>query len=370
MDGDAGRKNWAPPPENEERGAKFGRLTVFSVDDVDTARPRDYLLKGIISRGEMSLWVGPPKCGKSFLMLHIAYLLSLGRSVFGLRVKPTKVLYVAAEGEGGIVNRIKALRDKYGPSPNIHFIAQPADLLHDTGHKNDLLLAIKACDADLVLLDTLSRLMAGGDENSPQDMGTFVRNVSELIHETGAHIAVVHHGTKANNGSGSNPRGHSSLTGADDCLVEVTKHEDGTRTARIVHAKDDVDGRSFGFQLEQMNLGIDDDGDPITTLLVAEDAKTSAERNKQASLTDNEKIALRTLDQAFKADAILAIVGDDDRERPVVRLSDWRSWFYREGLPGEDQDTKKKAFQRVRNSLLAKGRIATRDDFVWRPEVW
>jgi RecA-family ATPase len=63
----------------------------------------------------MSLWVGPHKCGKSFLMLHIAYLLSLGRSVFGLRVRPTKVLYVAAEGEGGIVNRIKALRDKYGP---------------------------------------------------------------------------------------------------------------------------------------------------------------------------------------------------------------------------------------------------------------
>ena len=50
------------------------------------------------------------------------------------------------------------------------------------------------------MLDTLSRLLAGGDENSPQDMGTFVRNVAELHHNNKAHIAIVHHGTKATNG--------------------------------------------------------------------------------------------------------------------------------------------------------------------------
>jgi hypothetical protein len=48
-----------------------------------------------------------------------------------------------------------------------------------------------------------------------------------------------------------------------------------------------------------------------------------------------------------------------------VRESDWRQWFYREGKPGESQDTKKKAFQRVRDSLLAKDRIGSRDNFVW-----
>ena len=55
----------------------------------------------LISPAEISVWVGPPKCGKSFLLLYLAYMLSLGRSVFGCRVKATKVLYVAAEGEGG-----------------------------------------------------------------------------------------------------------------------------------------------------------------------------------------------------------------------------------------------------------------------------
>jgi hypothetical protein len=77
------------------RGIKHGNLTVFSVTDLDTASPRGYLLKGIMAPGELSLWVGPPKCGKSFLMLHIAYLLSLCQPVFGRRVKRTRVLYVA-----------------------------------------------------------------------------------------------------------------------------------------------------------------------------------------------------------------------------------------------------------------------------------
>ena len=49
---------------------------------------------------EISLWVGLPKCGKSFLLLYIAYMLSLGLDVFERRVKQTKVLYVAAEGAG------------------------------------------------------------------------------------------------------------------------------------------------------------------------------------------------------------------------------------------------------------------------------
>jgi hypothetical protein len=39
--------------------------------------------------------------------------------------------------------------------------------------------------------------------------------------ETGAHVAIVHHGNKASNGT--NPRGHSLLIGADDALIEVVK---------------------------------------------------------------------------------------------------------------------------------------------------
>ena len=93
------------------------------------------------------------------------------------------------------------LRDRYGPSENFNFIAQPADLLHDDGNKLEVIDAAVACGAQLIVLDTLNRLMAGGDENSSQDMGGFIRNVAHIRHQTKAHIAIVHHGTKASNGN-------------------------------------------------------------------------------------------------------------------------------------------------------------------------
>lgn len=350
------------------RGRAFGRLLVLGIADLETSIPRDYYLKGLISPGETSIWVGPPKCGKSFLLLHVAYLLSLGRSVFGRRAKKATVLYVAAEGEGGIANRIRALRDRHGSSADFHFIAQPADLLHADGHLGDLEKAALACGAQLIVLDTLSRMMAGGDENSSTDMGSFIRNVAELRHLSGAHVAIVHHGTQAT--GGAKPRGHGSLTGADDALIEVAKLADGTRTATIIHAKDDADGDRFGFKLEPTSLGTDPDGDPITTLTVTELTEPGEAPGKAVRLTDNEQIALTCLDRAIAAEAVLATVGDNFEERRVATAASWRAWFYQKGKPDESQDTRLKAFTRARDGLIAKGRVACQDSFVWRPEVW
>jgi hypothetical protein len=331
------------------------------MDDLDTSPPRSYLLKGLISPGEISIWVGAPKCGKSFLLLHVSYMLSLKRSVFGRRVKQATVLYVAAEGEGGIAGRIRALRARYGPSSAFHFIAQPADLLHHDGDLDHLVEAARAIGATLIVLDTLSRLMAGGDENSPVDMGTFVKNVVSLRERTAAHVGIVHHGTKASNGT--SPRGHSSLTGADDALIEVAKLDNGSRVATVVHAKDDADGDRFGFTLERVELGTDEDGDPIATLIVNESSE--APPPQRARLSDNLQIGLKTLHAAMKANAFLVNVGDGGPDRPAVAETDWRGWFYREGKPGENDETKRKAFRRIVDGLQAKGLIGCRDGFVW-----
>ena len=199
-------------------------------------------------------------------------------------------------------------------------------------------------------------------------MGSFIRNVAELRHLSGAHIAIVHHGTQATNGS--KPRGHGSLTGADDALIEVAKLADGTRTATVVHAKDDADGDRFGFKLEPANLGTDPDGDPITTLTVTALTEPGEAPGKAVRLTDNEQIALACLDRAIAAEAVLATVGDNFEERRVATATSWRAWFYQKGKPDESQDTKLKAFNRARDGLIAKGRVTCQDSFVWRPETW
>jgi putative DNA primase/helicase len=356
------------PDKPGPRGEMHGRLLVLGISDLDTAPSRDYFLKGLISPGEMSIWVGAPKCGKSFLLLYVAYMLSLGRSVFGRRVKPTKVLYVAAEGEGGIAKRVRALRNKYGPSANFHFIAQPIDLLRNGGHKLEVIDAATAVGAQLIVVDTLNRALAGGDENSPQDMGTFVTNASDIKHHTGAHVAIIHHGTKASNGS--TPRGHGSLEGADDALIEVAKLEDGSRVATVIHTKDDADGMRWGFKLDVVELGTDDDGDPITTLIVVESAGPPDRNERKPKPSADQQVALQCLERVMRDEATTATVGDNHEARPVVTEIAWRREYYSVAKPGETQDSKSQAFRRAVDGLQAKGIIASQDGFVWRPSVW
>jgi RecA-family ATPase len=70
----------------------------------------------------------------------------------------------------------------------------------------------------LVVIDTLARAMAGGNENASEDMGAFVRNVDRVRSATSAHTMIVHHSGK-NKAAGA--RGHSSLRAATDTEIEI-----------------------------------------------------------------------------------------------------------------------------------------------------
>jgi AAA domain len=353
-----------PDPTQPARGTLHGRLLVLGMDDIDTAPPRDYLLKGIISPNEISIWVGPPKCGKSFLLMYVAYKLALGQRVFGLRVKPTKVLYVAAEGEGGIAKRLQALRGRYGRAENFHYIAQPIDLMRDGGHSQEVITAANAVGAQLIIVDTLNRALAGGNENGPEDMGAFICNVAEIRTKTRAHIAIIHHGTKASDGR--DPRGHGSIEGADDALIGVQKLNNGIRIATLIHSKDDADGIVWAFKLEMVDLGTDDDGDPITTLIVQETNETAVSNAAKPKPNGKESIALGILQRCINDSQVMIQVGDS--ERACITIEAWRAAYFAEANPdAENTKTKVQAFRRAVTGLQEKALIGARDGFVWRP---
>ena len=96
------------------------------------------------------------------------------------------------------------------------------------------------------------------------------------------------------------------------------------------------------------------------------DGLVAAARKRDAPTEGNanERIALRCLDQAMKADAILAPVLEGGAEGMAVREADWRGWFY-QGMPDADQEIRRQAFTRAMAGLLAKGQIGSRDGFVW-----
>jgi hypothetical protein len=108
------------------------------------------------------------------------------------------------------------------------------------------------------------------------------------------------------------------------------------------------------------------DGDPITTLIVNEKTEAPPRTEQERPLQDNQKIALDCLDKALKASGTTATVGEDFEERKVTTVSEWKKWFEQEGKPGDSSDTKRKAFDRARDALIAKGKVAAQCDLVFR----
>jgi hypothetical protein len=79
-------------------------------------------------------------------------------------------------------------------------------------------------------------------------------------------LAVHHAGKDASKGS----RGWSGIKAAADAQIEVLRHEDGQREIHLEKMKDGEDGVRFGFKLETVEIGTDEDGDRITSCVAVE----------------------------------------------------------------------------------------------------
>jgi hypothetical protein len=142
----------------------------------------------------------------------------------------------------------------------------------------------------MVVIDTLNGVIGGGEENNSSTMGALISACKSIAQRTGAHVALVHHCTKA--GTDGGPRGHGSLEAAVDVAVAVN----GTSTSplRSFQTRKVKDGEDLGraFALELVTLGVDQDGDEITTLVVRE-ADTPVERRKK--LAENQERLLKDI---------------------------------------------------------------------------
>jgi hypothetical protein len=338
--------------------------------DIKPALDSNDFVEGLLASSSLAVIYGEPGSGKTFWVLDICLHVAAGRQWRDRAVEQGAVIYLALEGGAGIRNRIAAARERMALSDTtpLVLVQCPVDLCHSGADVAKVITTIKAVAARLgmpvrlVVVDTLARAMAGGNENASEDMGALVANSDTIRDQTKACVLYIHHcGKDAARGS----RGHSSLKAATDTEIEVTRGADRVSIARVTRQRDMESEGSFAFRLEPVELGRNQRGKPVTSCVVVTATDAPAVPAEAVPLTNNERIALRCLDQAMKADAIRATVFDDDVEGLVVRTDDWRAWFYREGKPGADRKAQEKAFRRALDGLLAKGRIGTRDDLIW-----
>ncbi|WP_155905220.1 AAA family ATPase [Methylopila sp. M107] len=220
------------------------------------------LVKNFLDQGAMSVLYGESNCGKTFIVLDLACHIACGREWSGLKVAQGAVVYVATEGGRGVAKRVAALRSRLGPIPHLFVLRQSVDLLRLDGDLRPLIEALRDLGQpiSLVVIDTLSRAMAGGDENASTDMGTMVLHFDKIRAATSAHLMVVHHSGKD---KAKGARGHSNLRAATDTEIEITEG-----ALKVTKQRDLDRNVRFNFALEPVTLGVDEDDEPVISCVV------------------------------------------------------------------------------------------------------
>lgn len=279
-------------------GKRFTFEDFYPAADAALAQSSRPLVKGLLDHGAMSVVYGQSNVGKTFVVMDLAYCIAAALPYAGMKTDPGLVVYVSAEGGNNIKKRMAALCVKHGRSANVRLrlLNSSIDLRRPDADLRPLVESIRALGEPvaLIVIDTLSRAMAGGDENSPVDMGLIVRHFDALRTHTSAHLMVVHHSGK-NQAAGA--RGHSILKAAVDTEIEVSEGE-----IEVTKQRDLDKAWSTGFALDVHVLGVDGDGDPVTSCTVRMVRREAAQVAKATEKERAVGAALRTL-QGLSEDA-------------------------------------------------------------------
>lgn len=288
------------------RGDHFKLHRIFTLADSAPVLQSSYLIKGWLGRSQMSVIYGPSNVGKSFFCLDMAFAVATNTPWNDCRVRGGPVLYLATEGGAAFRNRIYALKQSRGiDDAPLYVRPSPIDLLRaevDLPALTQLIEEIKsqAGDLSLIVVDTLSRAMAGGNENGPEDMTRFIGNLDVLRDLTGAHIMVVHHSGKD---TAAGARGHSSLRAASDSEIEL-EVSGSIRLAKTTKQRDMEPKPPVAFTLEVHELGDDEDGDPVTTATIKIADQSVIEEMNQPKPTGENQLAVIEAFRQLRGDGV------------------------------------------------------------------
>jgi hypothetical protein len=252
-----------------ETPAKPARFKVVPAGEFAAGKPPGWVIKDVLPRAEVVMLFGESGSGKSFLALDMGAAVARGIEWRGKRTRKGRVVFIVAEGGAGFRSRLKAYAAKHGISLDdleIGVIHAAPNLLE---HKDavDVCKAIVAAGgADLVIIDTFAQVTSGANENAGEDMGQALKNCRGINTATGAPVMLVHHSGKDQS---RGARGWSGLKGAMDAQLEVLRLPTG-RMLKVTKQKDGEDGQVWGFELDVVPVGVDDDGDVVTSCVIRE----------------------------------------------------------------------------------------------------
>lgn len=321
-------------------GRRFPRQ---SIEEITNRPVPAWRVKGLIPSAGVAMIYGASTSGKSFFALDLGMGIARGEAWRGHTTKQGAVVYVCAEGADDFAKRVTAYTKHHNTGALPFEVIDAAPNLMVKADVEALTAELMRAPVGILFLDTLACMSVGGDENTAKDMAILIDHCKLISRMTGALVVLVHH-TGKDESKGA--RGSSSLYGAMDTVIEISRAGD-VRTAKVTKQKGGPDGQEFGFKLLTVSVGVDEDGDDISSCVVEHTAAMPQSERKQEVKGVNQRIVLRTLQKAFELTAE-GMSTNDLAEAAAGELSH---------NPNSTRDTRKQKCMGAIDSLLAANRI-------------
>lgn len=193
----------------------------------------DWLVEGVIQAGANGMFAADPKAGKSWAAVDLAISLAIGADWLDFKVvRPIKTAIISREDTPGLTAwRIgHLLRGKTTGSLDlavnnlwINTKRQSDDYRLDIEELHrEMIVEIKARSIQFAIFDVLN-VLHSADENDNQEMRVILQKINEIQKESGCQIGLVHHFSKAEQGSLiKRIRGSSAISGWVEWAVGIS----------------------------------------------------------------------------------------------------------------------------------------------------
>lgn len=264
-----------PGCDDVEPASHWGLEWLEDFQDRLFPAPR-WLYLDLVQAASVCIVLAPPNAGKTFLALEMGAQIVVGaiRQDHGQRLR---AVIVEEEGSGAALQRrlARAFAAAGGMPPRSVKVAWNSgrNLLVEDDMRQ---LAAECMGAELIVLDSLSALCGGLDENDSRAMQAVATALRKLQVLTGASIVALHHTTKESWKPGEAPhqrhlRGHGTLAGRIDTAIALVALDSDEREVRFeVHVVKQRDaehakprqfaigmrGPAAAVQITQVDLGV------------------------------------------------------------------------------------------------------------------
>jgi hypothetical protein len=342
------------------------RFTLFRdiAQDID----KEFVVQDLMGIGESGCTYGKPGDGKSVLIQDGGMHVAAGMRWFGRETKQGLVIYFALERHKLVERRALAFKKEQRLTDIPFVIVAGVYDFRDPKIVTNVQTIIAEAEAAteqkcvLLIVDTLSRALCSGDENSPKDMGALVHATS-VIQAGGPYVKWIHHVPH----DAERMRGHGAMMGAIDLGLSVVKADDGVRVATVVKGSDIEEGQQLCFRLKSVSLGRNKRGHEIFAPAVVPIERTTIAVKAAKRMPKSAAIALRALNDAIidhgtkppPTDRIPAGIN-------VVTREFWQAHALRFGVsPDNSQKVRNQTFKRAAEWLIATNRVGCWDGHVW-----